>query len=96
MDRKIWGENAAEFRPERWEHLPDAVHANPGVWASLITFFAGPPNCIGFRFSVMEQKALLFTLIRASEFTPAVPEGGMRLQRPIVLAERERRATRCR
>jgi hypothetical protein len=41
------------------------------------------------------MKALLFTLIRAFEFEPAVPKGGIGrtstpLQRPIVLAEKEK------
>jgi hypothetical protein len=43
---------------------------------------------------VHRQKALLFTLIRAFEFAPAVPEGAIgstgRLQRPIILTEREK------
>jgi cytochrome P450 len=24
------------------------------VWANILTFFAGPHNCIGFRFSLVE------------------------------------------
>ncbi|KAJ7473625.1 cytochrome P450 [Mycena galericulata] len=40
-DKEIWGEDAAEFRPERWEHIPESVAAIPGVWANLLTFLAG-------------------------------------------------------
>ncbi|KAJ7241331.1 cytochrome P450 [Mycena haematopus] len=91
-DKEIWGEDAGEFRPERWEKIPDSVSAIPGVWANLLTFFAGPHNCIGFRFSLVEIKALLFTLVRAFEFEEAVKGGIGRvtvglLQRPAVLAE---------
>ncbi|KAJ7770516.1 cytochrome P450 [Mycena metata] len=94
-DKEIWGEDAAEFKPERWEHVPKAASAVPGVWANLLSFFAGPHNCIGFRFSVVEQKALLFTLIRAFEFETAVSEGGIGrsgtpIQRPIVLGEKDK------
>ncbi|KAJ7087980.1 cytochrome P450 [Mycena belliarum] len=94
-DKEIWGPDANEFRPERWEKIPDAAGDIPGVWANLFTFFAGPHNCIGFRFSLVEMKALLFTLVRAFEFEPAVPKGGIGpspslLQRPIVLAEPEK------
>ncbi|KAJ7055974.1 cytochrome P450 [Mycena amicta] len=71
---EIWGEDALEFRPERWDHIPQAASDVPGVWANLFTFFAGPHNCIGFRFSIAELKALLFTLVRAFEIDPAVPE----------------------
>ncbi|KAF7378375.1 hypothetical protein MSAN_00263800 [Mycena sanguinolenta] len=91
-DKEIWGEDAGEFRPERWEKVPESVSDIPGVWANLLTFFAGPHNCIGFRFSLVEIKALLFTLIRAFEFEEAAKGGIGRvtvglLQRPAVLAE---------
>jgi len=92
-DKELWGEDATEFKPERWENLPESVSDIPGVWANLLTFFAGPHNCIGFRFSLVEMKALLFTLIRAFEFEQAVPHGGIGpltsglLQRPTVLGE---------
>ncbi|KAJ6537154.1 cytochrome P450 [Mycena capillaripes] len=93
-DTALWGEDAAEFKPERWDHLPEAVKAIPSVWSHLMTFFAGPHNCIGFRFSVAEQKALLFTLIRAFEFELAVPASEIgstgNLQRPVLLAEPEK------
>ncbi|KAJ6534217.1 Neutral/alkaline non-lysosomal ceramidase-domain-containing protein [Mycena capillaripes] len=49
---------------------------------------------IGFRFSIVELKALLFTLLRAFEIHPGVPKGGIGRsgavpQGPIVLAEDE-------
>ncbi|KAJ6467583.1 cytochrome P450 [Mycena vitilis] len=91
-DTDIWGGDATEFKPERWEKIPDAASAIPGVWAHLMTFLAGPHNCIGFRFSLAELKALLFTLVRAFEFEPALPKGAIGpamtrfQQRPIELA----------
>ncbi|KAJ7231825.1 cytochrome P450 [Mycena rebaudengoi] len=92
-DKTLWGEDAAEFKPERWDNLPEAVNAIPSVWPHFMTFFAGPHNYIGFRFSLAEQKALLFTLIRAFHFELAIPASGIGssgpLQRPFVLAERE-------
>ncbi|KAJ7697557.1 cytochrome P450, partial [Mycena olivaceomarginata] len=80
MDTEIWGEDVREFKPERWESLPDAVILVPGVWANLLTSFAGTTNYIGPRFSLVEHvlKALLFTLIRVFEFEAAVPKGGIR------------------
>ncbi|KAJ7447523.1 cytochrome P450 [Mycena galericulata] len=89
-DKETWGEDALEFRPERWEHIPEGVNAVPGVWANLFTFFAGPHNCIGFRFSLVEIKVLLFTLIRTFEFEPGLQKGGIVakttgiIQRPTV------------
>ncbi|KAF7300110.1 hypothetical protein MKEN_01334200 [Mycena kentingensis (nom. inval.)] len=93
---EIWGDDAAEFRPERWDTIPAAANAVPGVWANLFTFFAGPRNCIGFRFSLAELKSLLFVLIRAFNVEPAVPKGGIGpftagpLQRPADLAAEQK------
>jgi hypothetical protein len=41
-------------RPERWESIPEASSAIPGVWGNMLTFLGGPRACIGFRFSVIE------------------------------------------
>ncbi|KAJ7096873.1 cytochrome P450 [Mycena epipterygia] len=97
LDKETWGDDAAEFRPERWDDVPAAASAVPGVWAHLFTFLAGPRNCIGFRFALAEMKALLFVLIRALEFEMAVPEGGIGrtstpVQRPVVLSEMDKGA----
>ncbi|KAF5344274.1 hypothetical protein D9758_012335 [Tetrapyrgos nigripes] len=73
-DKKVWGDDAAEFKPERWGKEPEAAHNIPGVWSHLMTFIGGPRACIGWRFSVVEMKALLFTLVRAFEFDLAVPK----------------------
>ncbi|KAJ3535832.1 hypothetical protein NMY22_g6302 [Coprinellus aureogranulatus] len=69
----IWGEDSHEFKPERWTSVPPAAGAIPGVWGNSLTFLGGPRACIGYRFSVVEMKAILFTLIRAFEFEFAVP-----------------------
>ncbi|KAF7365870.1 hypothetical protein MVEN_00461600 [Mycena venus] len=84
VDRK--GQSHDNLPPERWEHIPEAVSEIPGVWGNILSFFAGPHNCIGFRFSLVEIKALLFTLIRAFEFEPAVPivPTSFGLQAPMV------------
>jgi cytochrome P450 len=33
------------------------------VWANLLTFFAGPHNCIGFRFSLAESAEFIHLFI---------------------------------
>jgi cytochrome P450 len=50
-------------RPERWEKVPNAASAIPGVWANILTFFAGPHNCIGFRFSLAESAEFIHLFI---------------------------------
>ncbi|KAF9453671.1 cytochrome P450 [Macrolepiota fuliginosa MF-IS2] len=71
--KEIWGEDAREFNPSRWSSVPPAASDIPGVWGNMLTFLGGPRACIGYRFSLIEMKALLFTLIRAFEFELAVP-----------------------
>ncbi|KAJ7120541.1 cytochrome P450 [Mycena crocata] len=93
-DVSIWGPDAMEFVPERWESATPVSNTIPGVWGHMLTFLGGPRSCIGFRFSLVETKALLFVLIRAFEFALAVPiadmgkKGTAIVQRPIVLSDR--------
>jgi cytochrome P450 len=52
---EIWGEDASEFRPERWLHpLPTTTEQNPGLYAKTMTFLDGPRSCIGFRLALAE------------------------------------------
>ncbi|KAJ7646852.1 cytochrome P450 [Roridomyces roridus] len=91
-DKEIWGPDATEFKPERW--LEDRAMNNsiPGIWGHMLSFLGGPRACIGYRFALVEMKALLFTLIRAFEFSLGVPASdiGSRtaiVQRPILRSE---------
>lgn len=90
----IWGADAKDFNPDRWASLPEVASQVPGVWGHLMTFLGGPRACIGYRFSLVEMKALLFTLIRAFEFELAVPASdvGKRssiVQRPFLRSDPE-------
>ncbi|KAG9000292.1 hypothetical protein FRB94_005554 [Tulasnella sp. JGI-2019a] len=64
----LWGPDALEFRPNRFDKLPEAVFDIPSVFGSLSTFISGPRQCIGWRMAVLEIKAVLFTVIRTFEF----------------------------
>ncbi|KAK7687003.1 hypothetical protein QCA50_009502 [Cerrena zonata] len=90
----LWGEDAKDFRPERWDDLPEAVKSIPGIYSHILTFIGGPRACIGYRFSLIEMKSLLFTLIRTFDFELAVPKEDIMkkrglLLRPVVLSEPE-------
>ncbi|KZT61467.1 cytochrome P450 [Calocera cornea HHB12733] len=93
---EFWGPDAEAFRPERWETAEGTEGANviPGIYAHQMTFIGGPRACIGYRFSVIETKALLFTLVRSFEFSPIEgKEIGMKeviVIRPFVKAEEGR------
>jgi len=71
--KSLWGEDAEEFKPERWEAIPEEAKAIPGVFSNLLAFITGPHACIGYRFSVIEMKAILFAFVRAFDFELAVP-----------------------
>ncbi|KAI0077563.1 cytochrome P450 [Panus rudis PR-1116 ss-1] len=92
--KELWGEDATEFKPERWETPPKGIEAIPGVWGHLLSFLGGPRACIGYRFSLVEMKALLFALLRSFEFALACqPEDIGRkfgiVTRPYVKSEPE-------
>ncbi|TFK46543.1 cytochrome P450 [Heliocybe sulcata] len=96
--KEIWGEDAHEFRPERWlDHkIPEAATSVPGIWGNILSFLGGPRACIGYRFSLVEMKAIIFTLIRAFEIELAVPKEdigkkSMIVTRPLLLSEPEKK-----
>ncbi|KAN0097940.1 Cytochrome P450 [Tylopilus felleus] len=89
---QLWGPDSQEFKPERWQNIPGAVSQIPGVWGHLMTFLGGPRACIGYRFSLVETKAILFTLVRAFEFELAVPVSDIgskttMAQRPVLCSD---------
>ncbi|KAI0636104.1 cytochrome P450 [Trametes polyzona] len=73
-DKTLWGDDAHEFRPERWDALPDSVRDIPSIWGHSMTFMAGPHACLGYRFAIHEMKVIVYTLLRTLDFELAVPE----------------------
>ncbi|KAL9708590.1 hypothetical protein Ac2012v2_008259 [Leucoagaricus gongylophorus] len=65
--KDTWGEDAEEFHPERWLHLPKDYHPT----FSMLSFIAGPHACIGKTMSIIEMKAVLAGLIVNFEFDVA-------------------------
>ncbi|KAK7681425.1 hypothetical protein QCA50_015517 [Cerrena zonata] len=62
LDKRLWGDDALEFKPERWlSPLPATVTDAriPGVYSNLMTFNGGGRSCIGFKFSQLETKVVL-------------------------------------
>ncbi|KAI0051085.1 cytochrome P450 [Auriscalpium vulgare] len=73
-DVEVWGPDAREFRPSRWEVPPPAAEKIPGLYAHLLTFLNGSPiignrACIGYKFALTEIKIFLYYLLRDIEFT---------------------------
>ncbi|KAI6027555.1 cytochrome P450, partial [Pisolithus microcarpus] len=65
--KRIWGEDARSFRPERWRNPPESF--KNGLWSNMLTFLGGSRGCIGYRFALAEMKIFLYTLVRNFEFS---------------------------
>jgi cytochrome P450 len=65
--KKLWGEDAELFRPERWigAEMPSAF--------TYTVFNAGPRECLGKRLAWVEMKAILVGILRTVKLTLAVP-----------------------
>ncbi|KAJ3480638.1 hypothetical protein NLI96_g8207 [Meripilus lineatus] len=77
INKAIWGEDADEWKPERWlSPLPETVtNARiPGVYSNLLSFLGGGRSCIGFKFSQLEMKVVLCVLLRSFRFYPSDKE----------------------
>ncbi|THH10018.1 hypothetical protein EW146_g8506 [Bondarzewia mesenterica] len=91
------GVRRKEVRPERWENPPAAIQSIPGIWGNSLAFSGGSRACIGYRFSVIEMKALIFVLIRAFQFEMSVPLEEIKsksvvVRRPYLASEPEKGA----
>lgn len=67
--RDIWGDDAMEFKPDRWLDLPSSVKNN-GLPGGHLAFIAGPRNCVGSKFALTEFKIILAHLVRRFSFHP--------------------------
>ncbi|GMS91872.1 hypothetical protein PENTCL1PPCAC_14047, partial [Pristionchus entomophagus] len=59
MDREIWGEDAEEFRPERWL---EESSSRPRV--AFQSFGEGPRMCIGMRLAYVEEKMAIAHMLK--------------------------------
>ncbi|KAF8608524.1 cytochrome P450 [Ceratobasidium sp. AG-I] len=86
VSKPIWGEDAHEFNPERWNELSEAAKSSPGLYAGLMTFSIGPHACPASRWGVLEMKMMLAVMIASFDFSGASPMAGHNLlvTRPYV------------
>ncbi|KAJ4479999.1 cytochrome P450 [Lentinula aciculospora] len=72
-DPELWGPDVLEWKPERWlSPLPESIMNSgmPGVYSHLMTFSGGSRACIGFKFSQLEMKVVIATLVENFKFSP--------------------------
>ncbi|KAG8909309.1 hypothetical protein FRC01_007020 [Tulasnella sp. 417] len=86
--KDVWGEDAFEFKPERWANLPTAAKEAPGLVMGLMSFSLGPHSCPGYQFAMLEIKAVLSALIPAFTFEKSpkdtIKMGNILVTRPFV------------
>ncbi|KAG8974341.1 hypothetical protein FRB90_009805 [Tulasnella sp. 427] len=89
--KEVWGEDAWEFKPDRWFNLPEPAKRSPGLVSNLMTFSIGSHSCPGVHFAIMEMKAFIAQLVCAFEFAPVpkkrILKGNVMVTRPFVAGE---------
>ncbi|KAF8212641.1 cytochrome P450 [Mycena galopus ATCC 62051] len=74
-NKRIWGEDALEFRPERWTNgKADSVTTKMcGIYGNTMSFNGGGRSCIGFKFAQLEMKIVACVLLKAFKFSSPDP-----------------------
>ncbi|KEF52174.1 uncharacterized protein A1O9_11801 [Exophiala aquamarina CBS 119918] len=63
LNTELWGEDAAEFKPDRWM-APGQANAGGAVSNyAFLTFLHGPRSCIGMKFAQAEFAALIAAFV---------------------------------
>ena len=65
-DTAVWGDDADQFRPERWSNLKPSG-PKPGAF---VPFGGGERTCIGAAFALLESQIVLATVLRAYKPDP--------------------------
>ncbi|KAJ6586826.1 cytochrome P450 [Mycena vulgaris] len=63
LDKAVWGDDAWDFNPDRWDNLPEAVQRHPWHFSNILSFSTGPRACPGLRFALIEIKTLYYILL---------------------------------
>ena len=65
-DKEVWGENANEFDPLRFENGITNAAKMP---QALLSFSIGPRSCIGQNFAMLEAKSVMAMILQKFSFT---------------------------
>jgi cytochrome P450 len=71
---ELWGEDAEEFRPQRWIDANGRPNSTGGGEISILTFLHGPRGCIGENFSKAELRCLIASMVSQFEWTLDMPK----------------------
>ncbi|KZS96610.1 cytochrome P450 [Sistotremastrum niveocremeum HHB9708] len=81
LSRTFFGEDAAEFKPERWLGAKgEKLHTMlPSIMPNIMTFLGGSRACVGYKFAMAEIKIVIYTIIR--NFRIEFPDPNMEIIR---------------
>ncbi|XP_047069799.1 cytochrome P450 709B2-like [Lolium rigidum] len=65
-DKEVWGEDADEFKPLRFEKGVTMAAKHP---KALLSFSSGPRSCIGQNFAMIEAKAVIAVILQKFSFS---------------------------
>jgi cytochrome P450 len=80
-DKRYWGEDADEFKPERFK--PENI-AKVHTYAYL-PFSRGPRNCIGYNYANYSMKVLLSHFFRRFKTSTTMKQSELRFEYMIVM-----------
>lgn len=81
-DKEVWGEDAYEWRPERWEHLDNLDQA------AFKPFGNGARACIGRAFAMMEGVLALIMILHRFDVEFADPNYVLDIQESLTIKPR--------
>ncbi|UZJ52007.1 hypothetical protein CBS101457_001327 [Exobasidium rhododendri] len=89
----VWGPDALQFNPARWNNLPKTV-TDSNIPNHHLSFIAGARTCVGYRLANLEFKIILAHLITKLSFAIDPTQNNMTAKevvvaRPLVAGEEE-------
>ncbi|CAG7861563.1 unnamed protein product [Brassica rapa] len=64
--RCVWGEDASDFKPERWISENGGLRSEPS--SKFLVFSAGPRTCLGKRLALLQMKMVAAEIIQNYDF----------------------------
>ncbi|KAJ3130363.1 hypothetical protein HK098_002592 [Nowakowskiella sp. JEL0407] len=74
MSKKYWGDEAEEFKPERWIRNEGEPEFSPAI-GTYVPFGDGPFNCIGQKLAIVEIKVSLIRMLQRFDLSIASSQG---------------------
>lgn len=68
LSKDLWGEDAQDFNPDRWDNLPASVINAKMPPGHTFAFLSGPRSCVGKQVATLETQVILAHLLMNFRF----------------------------